>query len=103
MRVARIHARGANCLKLILGKLGSGKAAAAVAKTLELLIFIRADEIAGDLAVARHGNRLTLRAHAVAAEVAGEFGSRDGFGRVHGDLSFSIPIYANYVKTAICA
>jgi hypothetical protein len=53
-------------------------------KRFELLIFVRADEVAGDLAVAGDGDRFTLRAHSVAAEIAGEFGSRDGLGRVHG-------------------
>jgi integrase len=57
--VARIHARAAYCFKLLLGQLRSGEAAAAFAKALELLIFIGTDEIAGDLAVARDGNRLT--------------------------------------------
>src|SRR6266849_5123023 len=53
----------------------------------ELLIFVRPDEVAGDLAVARHGDGLALGAHPVAAEIAGELRSRDGLGRVHRSLS----------------
>src|ERR1700740_1658431 len=59
MGVGRIHARAAYCFKLLLGQLRSSEAAAAFAKALELLIFIGTDEIAGDLAVSRDGNRLT--------------------------------------------
>src|SRR5262249_2287678 len=87
----RIHARSADCFDLLLRQLGGGKAAAAFAEALELLIFVGADEVTGDLAVTRNGNRLALRAHAVAAEITGELGSRDGFGRIHG----SSPLSAN--------
>jgi hypothetical protein len=43
-------------------KLGGGDAAAAFAEALELFIFVGADEVAGDLAVTRDGDRLPLRA-----------------------------------------
>ena len=77
--MALIHARGAYRLELLLGQFGRGEAAAAFAKALELLIFFRADKIAGNLSVVGDGDWLTLRAHPLAAEVAGELGSRDGF------------------------
>src|SRR6516162_2022644 len=83
MRVARVHARRADGFNLFLRQLSAGKAAAGFAETPELLIFVRADEVAGDLAVAGNGNGLALRAHAVPAEVAGELGGRDGFWGIH--------------------
>jgi hypothetical protein len=49
--VPRIHARRADCFDFFLRQIGGGEAAAAFAEALELLIFVRADEVAGDLAV----------------------------------------------------
>ena len=43
----RIHARGADCFDFLLGQLDGGEAAAALAKALELLVFLGADKIAG--------------------------------------------------------
>ena len=85
---AAVHAGRADGFDLFLRQLGGGEAAAAFPKALELLIFVRPDEVAGDLAVARHGDGLALGAHPVAAEIAGELGSRDSLGRIHGSLSF---------------
>ena len=89
MRVPCVHAGRADRPDLFLRQLGGGEAAAAFPEALELLIFVRADEVAGDLAVARHGDGLALGAHPVAAEIAGKLGSRDSFGRIHGSLSFT--------------
>ena len=60
MGVPWIHAGGADCLYLLFGKLGSREAAPAFPKALELLIFLGADEVAGDPAVARYGDGLAL-------------------------------------------
>jgi hypothetical protein len=69
--VPRIHVRGADRLDLLFGQLGGRKAAAAFAEALELLIFVRADEVAGDLAV---GVKRTLkRAAAVSNKTVSEF------------------------------
>ena len=52
--VSRIHARGADPFDPLLGQ-GRGECAAAFAEALELLVFVRADEVAHDLAVAGWG------------------------------------------------
>src|ERR1700680_4038776 len=74
MRVPRVHAARADGFDLLLGQLGGGEAAAPFPEAPELLIFVRPDEVAGDLAVARHGDGLALSAHSIAAEIAGELG-----------------------------
>src|SRR6516162_6468821 len=84
MSMPRVHARAADRFDLFLRQLGGRKTAPAFAETLELLIFVGTDKVAGDLPVARDGDWLALRPHAIAAKVAGELGSRDGIGRVHG-------------------
>lgn len=98
MRVPRIHARGTNRFDVLLGQLGGGEAAAAFAKAFKLLVFVWVNEIAGDLAVARNGDGFTLSAHPIAAEVAGELGSRDSFGGVHESSLSMGPIYVNYAN-----
>jgi hypothetical protein len=57
------HARGADPFDPLLGQLGRGECAAAFAEALELLVFVRADEVAHDLAVAGDGHRFALRTH----------------------------------------
>jgi hypothetical protein len=89
MRVPRVHAGRTDGSDLFLRQLGGGEASAALLEALELLIFVRADEVAGDLPMARHGNGLALGAHPVAAEIAGELRSRDSLGRIHRPLSIS--------------
>jgi hypothetical protein len=56
------HARGADPFDPLLGQLGRGECAAAFAEALELLVFVRADEVAHDLAVAGDGHRFALHA-----------------------------------------
>jgi hypothetical protein len=86
-------------LDLLLRQLGGGEAAAAFQEALELLILVGADEVAGDLAVARDGDGLALGPHPVSAEIAGELGSRGGLGGVHG----SSPSGIQYTLTMAAA
>lgn len=72
MGVPCIHARFSNRLHLLLGQIDGGKAPAAFPEAFEFLVFVRADEVPRDLAVARYRHGTTLGLHAVAAEVSGE-------------------------------
>ena len=65
---------------------GTAAAAAALGEELELLIFVLTDEIAGDLAVESRRRPARDARNAVAAEVAGKLGRRDGFGVSMGPL-----------------
>ncbi len=78
MRVPRIHAGRADRLHLRLGQTGCGKASAALLEALERRIFVRPDEVPGDLIVARNGHGCALRLHTIATEIAGELGGRNG-------------------------
>src|SRR5271157_557084 len=74
-RMPRIHARRADGPDLFIRKLRSGEAVPGFPEAPEFLVFIRADEVAGDLAVARDGDGCALGLHPVATEVPGELGA----------------------------
>jgi hypothetical protein len=79
MGVPLIHPRGCNGLDLFRWQFSGRKASSMFLEATELLIFIRPYEISGDLAMTGHGDRLTLREHSVATEIAGKFRCRDWF------------------------
>ncbi len=77
--MARVHAGRRDGLHLLGSQLDRGETAALRAKPLQRLILDGRDEVAGDLAMAGHCDRLALRLHPVAAEVAGKLRREDGF------------------------
>ena len=106
MVVARIHARRGDALGFFVGQFRRQEAPAHALELAQLVIFVRRDEISGERAVARNRNRLALRLHLVAAEVAGELGGRNGISHGHASSISQITIYAVYVKHAtsvLCA
>ena len=92
MIVAGVHARGSDPFDFLVQQLGSLKPAAQAFEFLQLLIFVRRDEVAGERTITRNGNRLTLRQHFIATEVAGELGGRNGISHIHAS-SLSPPNY----------
>ena len=60
MVVARIHARRCDAFGFFVGQLRRQEAPAHLLELVQLLVLVRRDEIAGERAVARNGNRFTL-------------------------------------------
>ena len=87
MGVALIHAGRADRLGLLVGQLRGGEAATALPEAPEFLVFVRPHEIARDGPVARDRHRLALGKHAIAAEISGEFRSRDSVSHCHASFT----------------
>lgn len=81
--MARMHSGSADRFDLFLRQLSRREAPAAVAISLELLVLVRTDEIAGDLAMAGNRDWMTLSAHPVAAKITRELRRRYGLCRSH--------------------
>src|SRR5579872_2008645 len=92
MLVPHVHAGRADRLDLLLGKLGRGKATAALPKAPEFLVLIRPDKIARDLTVTRDGNGLSLSTHSIATEIPRELRGGYGLWCVHWTLLVPINI-----------
>ena len=92
MIVALVHARRRDAFGFLVRQFRGLEAAAHALELAQLFVFMRRDEISGERAVARNRNRLALRLHLVAAEVAGELGGRNGVSHVHASLSFTMRI-----------
>ncbi len=103
MDVPRDHARRGDAFGFFVGQLCRKEAPAHAFELVQLLVFVRRNEIAGERAVARHGNRLALRQQLVAAEVAGELGGWNGVSHVHASSLSHMTIYALCAKNAISA
>src|SRR5271156_3712314 len=83
MIVPQVHARRRDALGFLVTQFRGLETPAHALEFLELLILVRRDEISGERAVAGDRNRLALRLHLVAAEVAGELGGRNGVSHDH--------------------
>jgi hypothetical protein len=78
MIVALVHAGGGDRLDFIFGQIDGRETAPLRPETFEFFILVRGHEIACDLPVAGDRDGPLLGEHAIAAEIAGEFGGGDG-------------------------
>jgi hypothetical protein len=69
-------------MSFFIRQFGRRKTAAMLLEAAEFLVLVRRNEIARDRSVVRYRNRLSLGEHSIAAEVPGEFRSRDGVSHV---------------------